>query len=1502
MTGTTASTTSQSKLLSRFYRWLKVTLIFVVALALLLGIGLWLCTRSWFIVWILEPHLSARLGGDVQIEQASYVGDGEFIIQNLLLRSSGEEGPANLIASIAETRIKIDMRLLRRFHFRMLEVNLDQVLLRVSEDAQNPGIFNFMSLTPYWPADDKRYPAIPPRVQIRHALLEMGIHNEGHYETQGMRQVAGELYPIPDQHGWFNVELGETDVHGVGLGEEGFHLTGRWNVLTHEFNARVDRISLDEQAYEMCPDVIRSWWDRMDFEGQVAEISIERHEDQHFTLDFNIENVALNLPIETGVLWGRYRAGYIESEDVLPRMFVTRGVIRLRGDQLTLEELEGELRTSDPDSDVMPLPYSVQLTVPSLPKLDWEHKKQWMEQVLGMVPFEIVFQLDNFRLHQQDENITPAVELPLVVARIMERFHITDWNLSTNIEVTRTPPYLNAQGLLVAAPIHTKGQATVREAVGLYDKFAYPLHNVNAQLQFDDERVSVIYLNGQGPVPTDSFTSECNTSLSFNSPHDEIKQTPASVHLSGEIISPGKAAEVAIHLTASNVPLDAVLYDALNPDLQGIYETLLCQPAFENLVSSGLSDYEVHRPRIEREIRYLSNLIEQLSTKTELSDLDRTRLDNLETIRQFRQRSLDMEPFTLGGVINLNLEINRKPGLKERAVTTGTIDICRADVLFNRFPYPIRILDGYLELDVDMLSILPNANGDKILTISTLEGGMGSVSGSIDIETVPEGRLLHPHIRIFLEDITNELLYAAIPLTKEENNRLEPNQYWPGTARSRSADFLNNLSYSGLMHVVGNVDSDQTNTITYDFDVLLDEGRIRPKDNLSEFVGSAGLLWPEGFALSQVSGNLIIDNQILSLHNFHGVHNQGSIVAEGTIDFSNELPQVRLDVDFQNLTVGDYLVNLLPSERIELGRDLWNRYQPTGAFDAQLIYQAHGIDQESLQLMAHPHELIARIQDEDILIERRNGSLTVRDGIVGFHNLVLDLKRAGDSDGVLSINGSYGVPDAASDQEQLSVDGIWSQGRLDSPMIPEALRLFKAEKQADRYQEYDPLGTFDAEFMYRSPQFEQDRLYSLTVHPHDFSFHVNDTLIHAQLSEGSTILFNPDQVELQDVTGTYEGNSFSIAGSITYAPVMNLNLEFDHVGPLNNTQTRVLFPQRILSILDAIQFKDGSRTQLKDCTLRARRHQLQDETITASEEPTSELWDVDFSGHLELESASLNPGIDFSDLTGQLDIHVQHSPDEPDDMLILAHIEQMRILGNILRDSDAVLQFSDEGTHIELSEYRGDSHGGVINAQASIGIGDHRDYSVDVDMVGVALEGLITDARARKTDNSNQSIPDDSTDDLQGLVWASFSLAGQRGDIESRVGRGSARVLGDKVAHIPLVQRLVQISQLTLTMAPDLDFASMDFYVDGNHLVFEPEGILFESTVGDIANMQIIGEGLLEIDSLQLNTRFHSRGGWLLWRDVIGSLGDQLYSIHVTGPLSDPEVSIITIPGMSGNP
>ena len=114
---------------------------------------------------------------------------------------------------------------------------------------------------------------------------------------------------------------------------------------------------------------------------------------------------------------------------------------------------------------------------------------------------------------------------------------------------------------------------------------------------------------------------------------------------------------------------------------------------------------------------------------------------------------------------------------------------------------------------------------------------------------------------------------------------------------------------------------------------------------------------------------------------------------------------------------------------------------------------------------------------------------------------------------------------------------------------------------------------------------------------------------------------------------------------------------------------------------------------------------------------------------------------------------------------------------------------------------------------------------------------------------------------------------------------------------MPIMLRLAQILQLTLPFGGDLNYADAEFYIAGEMLYFEE--LVFENTVLDYAPLQLLGSGTLDLKSFELDLKFQARGGLMLVRDVIGSLGDQLLGIEITGPLSDPQANIIALPGLS---
>src|SRR5204862_5650356 len=127
-------------------------------------------------------------------------------------------------------------------------------------------------------------------------------------------------------------------------------------------------------------------------------------------------------------------------------------------------------------------------------------------------------------------------------------------------------------------------------------------------------------------------------------------------------------------------------------------------------------------------------------------------------------------------------------------------------------------------------------------------------------------------------------------------------------------------------------------------------------------------------------------------------------------------------------------------------------------------------------------------------------------------------------------------------------------------------------------------------------------------------------------------------------------------------------------------------------------------------------------------------------------------------------------------------------------------------------------------------------------------------------------------------------------------GRAIVRVLHGKMASVPLLMQIVKLTQFTAPVVGELNGANIEMYLKGDRVVFEH--ILFESTLGNNALLQLIGEGEMNFDTLELNTRFRSRGGVALVRDIVGGVSDQLYQIEVTGPLGDPKARVVPLPGI----
>jgi hypothetical protein len=1406
----------------RVRRVVRVSVVCLGGIGLLVAVGLWLVTRSWFIIARVTPELEQMLGGQIVIADASYEGGGRFVFHDCVLLAPDLPEGADEVVRIKEIDVVVDLEQLLRGRLQLEDVRLVRAQFRLSEDAHDTSAFNFMNLRPNWSDEDEWSLPMPPRVRIIDAQIEYGTHDENGYDLQGARYVGGELDPIPDADGWYDFSLIETNgMSGTLPG--GIHIYGKWNAKTHEHQGLINGIKLDRRTYDMCPQVARVWWESMDLEGTVARLVLHWQPDEPFAVEMVVEDVGLTLPIETDEFWSRYRGGIVEPTVGRPRMQVNSGTIRLERNRLDLHDLAGQFVSSQDRDAVVQVPYRVNVSVKSLPDLDWEHKEEWMAQVLDLAPFEMDFAIEEYRV-SDDQKPSPVVELPTVVARALEKFDMTSWTLSTRVKIMRDAPFKDASGTLQPRPVETDGTAYVRDGAGAFERFPYRLENIEAYLRFDTDLITVHSLDGYG-----------------------TSGTPVSI--AGTIGRPASEGAVDLRITAEGAPLDARFYDALQDIERRAYDALLHQQSYDALVASGV----ISDPRA-----------------------------GVET---------DAPPFELGGTIDLDLYLKRPHGVDASFALGGTIDIHDAGILYEGFPYPIQIDYGRLLWD-DRSMTIDDENGG--MAVETLGGGSGRVTGDIQWNDDDGSWRMLPDIQLSIEhDSISEVLWAAIPPTRIEPEHEdlvdEELEDWPGSRRSRVARLLDAAGLGGELDYTGQITRRDTGDIGYDFDVRLHDGVAIPSPNIEEVMGGAELLWSAGIELADVTGHLIVTNDQIELLEFSGRHDEAQLHATGLIDLRPEIVDTRIEVKVENLSLGKYLIDLAKVDGIERALGLWDQYQPAGRFDAQLEYHSGAGGPDPTRFKVQLRQLQVMLDDAPVLVDCTGGSLSISDGTVQIDGLVVNLQDRGRHDGKLTLNGIY---ETKGDEPALRLEGSWDGGQLGSPLITEVLSLFGDDVGvSQKYEEMKPTGEFNAEFLFVSGTGDRPETYEFAIRPSAIAMSMNETPIYVQMDGEGEIVLQPGSIRLQNLHGTHVGGSFHLDGLILSDETISAELQLSYDGSLLSHQFQAFMPDSLSDALAKIRLQEGGPSRVDHARIRLEQLAVGD--------PPSE-WRSSLSGNVYLQGASMDTGVEITDVSGVIQVDGARNPGALPILFMHCQLDSLEAYGHRVTRVEVPILLGTQGDSIEIPALRGEVGGGAIHAQIEAGLGERADYDVAIEIVGASLDEFFADLADETAVNDIEASPDKEGRNPTGHLYATLHLAGERGDSQTRSGRGTIRLMGGRVVDVPLVMQIVQLLQFTVPFTGAIDYVDADYFINGDRMVLEQ--ILLESTFGNNATLQLLGEGNLNLKTFEIDTRFHTRSGVALVRELFGTLGDVLYAIQVVGPIRNPKARVIALPKQQGAP
>ncbi|MHC5008527.1 MAG: hypothetical protein ACYTGF_14345, partial [Planctomycetota bacterium] len=964
-----------------------------------------------------------------------------------------------------------------------------------------------------------------------------------------------------------------------------------------------------------------------------------------------------------------------------------------------------------------------------------------MDDVVATAPFEMSVRMEDFQLTQSESSPgeDSSVELPSQVADTLAKFQLTGWSLDTQVDITRAPPVTGPDGQRIAAAIQTGGTAHISDATGAFMWFPYPLDNVKAAVKFDNERIDLLFLNATGS--------------------DE-----ATLSMTGWIAPPGRDAALSLRLIAKNIPLDDRFREGLRGGQRETFDIMVNKPAYNELLAEGLipDDEDVAaagaaRKELVAELSGIDPADDRADTERRRSRL-RREIERLGTIE-------DAGAFRLGGLVDLDLTVERPRGTDTKPQITGTIDVHRAGVVYRRFPYPIHVRGGTLAVEQNRVRIVSGPDGAGI-PIATPGGGRGTVVGEVNLVQTANGPRVKPALAVDLQgDYLSELLYAAMPLTKQDVARGAGEINEPGPKRSFVARILAGAGISGWLNHTGVITFTDEGQPTFDFAVELYDAKAEPNEELFQTMQELGLPSPRGLTLDGVHALLQITPKSVRLVDFTGQRGGARITADAQVDLAQEPMEAELNVEFDSLALERYMVDLTPGAGRQRTAELWDRYQPQGLYDAKLTYRAQGGTVKFADLRVWPKELGIIVDGEPVWLICNQGEIVLREKQVTFDDLLLHVTSATRDDGIIALDGSYGL---ATERKDFRLEGSWKGGQLGSALIPETLEMIGAGKHADRYRGYSPTGTFDAEFFYESPGGKRATRYEFNVQPHTLGATVNETLIYAELDEGSELMFTPGRIIFRDLAGEHAGGRFRFDGAADVEDKIDIDVDMTYDGRIDSPQLLALMPASLRSTLTTLEIQAQQPIQLSQGRLQV----TQVEPVEPGESggPGGE-WDTSFSGLLRTNGASLEvASVKFAHLDGVFDLEAAHDPINGTSLEIRARADRAQANGRELANVEADIQLADGGRMVLIPAIRADTFGGVITGYAWAGIDEGSDYEAAIDMGGVSLEAFSKppeDAAGAGNGKERNS----------GRVYGAFRLAGRRGEPDSRRGRGTLRVV-----------------------------------------------------------------------------------------------------------------------------
>ena len=812
-------------------------------------------------------------------------------------------------------------------------------------------------------------------------------------------------------------------------------------------------------------------------------------------------------------------------------------------------------------------------------------------------------------------------------------------------------------------------------------------------------------------------------------------------------------------------------------------------------------------------------------------------------------------PFALGGAVDLDVQVQRRPGREDATQSVITLRPAASQgeagvgpgvgvgvgVMFDEFPYPVFVTGGSVVIERDLVSI-------RDITVRSLTGGTGRIDG----EMVKRADKFRPEISLMGKAIEmGPMLVLASP--------------------KGSREVLTSLHLGGTIDITGRVYEDVSDA---------GDGEDPPR-NEGDDVDAGGL--------TNAAPTPPPDRTLFTLR----LTPRDATVSpyDGRFTFGEFTGDVEVTRD--RVTLHD-----LRGRQVNTGPAV---YPTKEDFPAD---ESHDADDSDNANNSDNADADTASPLPPAWIDAADPPTVAVDGDITIHKTTADTRPRFDL--------RFSADDMPLDVRTLS-------------LVPPDLEIRTTLLGLAR--DYRPAGIWDGSLTWQTRDTSDTQTVqaiTLTARPRIASLDWNGGRVDLTRMSGSVIA-QEHVVELEKLSGTFDGGSLSLDGLLTPSPDRGLAASLNITGRLTNLTdpARALLPQAAVSTIDGISLRGPVRLLQSRLLIRPP-----DPDASADPPPARE-----FEGRISLDAVNADVGVVITGLRGRADIAVTQpasppaalktSDAEPEPIVALSlDASTLRAAGRRISPLSLTLQ-SEPGQRLRITQLTGQTYGGQLAGEGSFRYDDTPAYALRLTLSDAAFEPILeADADASGEIDFDQIIgiepdPDiapkqpappveppsdapDTTpgtplperDPAAGFVSARLLLEGRVGEPDSRRGRGAIEVRSASLFDQPLTMALLQTANLSLPTARSFHQASLRFAITGQTLRFNHLNLAAGS-------VQIVGSGRYEWDQDQLALTMLTRNPGVdrlgPIGDVINSLKDELITIEITGPLDNPQTRVISL-------